>query len=184
MKRGCSINEHMNSYIKLLTDLVNVDVEIDEEGKAVILLNSLPEEEYETFTLTLINGRKSLNCNEVSAALVNYEVRRQNRLSSSGSTTTEALAVRGRSSNRKGRGDQGRSKFRSDFKDLKRNQCALCKELENRKADYPKAKGKKKESMTEANSHRWSVLMPGGWIGLRLIGILFLCYYSYYWFLR
>ena len=28
MKRGCSINEHMISYTKLLTDLVNVDVEI------------------------------------------------------------------------------------------------------------------------------------------------------------
>ena len=45
-------NEHMNSYIKLLTDLVNMDVEINEEDKAVILLNSLPREEYETFTLT------------------------------------------------------------------------------------------------------------------------------------
>ena len=112
MQRGCSINEHTNSYTKLLTNLINVDVEIDEEDKVVILLNSLSEEEYETITLTLINGRKSLNYNEVSAALVNYEVRRQDSLSSFGSTTTEALAVRGRSSNRKGRGDQGRSKSR------------------------------------------------------------------------
>ena len=83
-----------------------MDVETNEEDKAIILLNSLPREEYKTFTLTLINGRKSLNYSEVSAALVNYEVRRQNRLSSSGSTTAKALAVRGRSSNRKGRGDQ------------------------------------------------------------------------------
>ena len=108
----------MNSYTKLLTDLVNVDVEIDEEDNAIILLNSLPEEEYETFTLILINERKSLNYNEVSAALVNYEVRRQDRLSSSGSTTAEALATRGRSSNQKGRDDQGRSKSRSNFRDL------------------------------------------------------------------
>ena len=107
MQRGCSINEHMNSYTKLLTNLVNVDVEIDGEDKVVILLNSLPQEEYKTFTLTLINGRKSLNYAEVSAALVSYEVRRQDILSSSGNTTAEALAVRGRSSNRKGRGDQG-----------------------------------------------------------------------------
>ena len=95
----------MNCYTKFLTDLVNMNVKIYEEDKTVILLNSLPEEEYETFTLTLINGRQSLNYNEVSAALVNYEVRRQDRLSSSGSTTVEVLAVRGRSSNRKGRGD-------------------------------------------------------------------------------
>jgi len=105
MQRGCSINEHLNRYTKLLTDLVNVDVEINEEDKAVILLNSLPVDEYETFTLTLINGRKSLNYAEVSAALVSYEVRRQDRLSPSGSITAEALAVRGRSFNRKGRDD-------------------------------------------------------------------------------
>ena len=51
MKRGLSIDEHMNNYNKLLTDLVNVDVKIDEEDKAVILLNSLPDEEYETLLL-------------------------------------------------------------------------------------------------------------------------------------
>jgi len=57
IKRGLSIDEHMNSYTKLLIDVVNVDVKIYEEDKAVILLNSLIEKEYETFTLTLINGR-------------------------------------------------------------------------------------------------------------------------------
>ena len=67
----------MNHYKKLLTDLVNVDVEIDEEDKAVILFNSLSREEYETFTLTLINERKSLNYSEVSTALVSYEAKSQ-----------------------------------------------------------------------------------------------------------
>ena len=51
MKREISVDEHMNSDTKLLTDLVNMDVKIDEEDKAVILLNSLPEEEYETLLL-------------------------------------------------------------------------------------------------------------------------------------
>jgi len=95
----------------------------------VILLNSLPDEEYETFTLTLINSRQTLNYSEASTALVNYDIRRQDSLSSSGNTSTEELAVRGRSSNRKGRADHGRSKSKSDFRDLKKNQCALCKEL-------------------------------------------------------
>ena len=40
---------------KLLTDLVNVNVDIEEEDKLLILLNSLSDEEYETFILTLIN---------------------------------------------------------------------------------------------------------------------------------
>ena len=47
----------MNNYTKLLTDLVNVDVKIEKEYKTLILLNSLPDEEYETYTLTLTNGK-------------------------------------------------------------------------------------------------------------------------------
>ena len=65
----------MNNYPKLLADLVNMDVEIEEEDKAVILLNSLPDEEYETFVLTLINCKQTLDYRDVSAAHVNYEVR-------------------------------------------------------------------------------------------------------------
>jgi len=149
----------MNSYTKLLTDLVNVNVKIDEEDKAVILLNSLPEEEYETFTLTLINGRQSLNYNLVSTALVNYDVRSQDRLSSSGSITAEALAVRDRSSNRKGRDDQGRSKSRSGFRDLKKNQCALCRELRHWKVYCRRPKVRRSQKLKQI-SHRWSVLMP------------------------
>ena len=41
----------MNNYTTLLANLVNVDVAIEEEDKALILLNSLPDEEYETFVL-------------------------------------------------------------------------------------------------------------------------------------
>ena len=55
MQRGCSINEHLNPYTKLLTDLVNVDMETNEEDKTVNLLNSFPVDKYETFTHTLIN---------------------------------------------------------------------------------------------------------------------------------
>jgi len=160
MKRKLSVDEHMNNYTMLLTDLVNVDVMIDEEDKAVILLNSLPDEEYETFILSLINGRQKLDYNKVSVALINYEVRRQDRLSSHGSTSAEALAVRDRGSNRKGKGDHRRSKSRSDFRDLKKNQCALCKELGHWKLDCPKVKGKRRSQRPRQISHRWSVLAP------------------------
>jgi len=97
MKSGLSIDEYMNNYTKLLIDLVNVDVKTEEENKVVILLNSLPEEEYETFILILINSRQIVNYSKVSAALVNYEVRRQDKLSSSESTSAEALTIRGKS---------------------------------------------------------------------------------------
>ena len=120
----------MNDYTKLLTDLINVDMDIEEEDKAFILLNSLPDEEYETFVLTLINVRQSLNYNDALAALVNYEVRKNDKQSSSSSTLAKTLVVSGRSSNQKGKCVCGRSKSRPGFRDLKKNQCAFCKELE------------------------------------------------------
>ena len=79
LKRGLFIAEHMNDCTKFLTDLVNMNVNIKEEDKAVILLNSIPNEEYETFVLALINDRQSLKYNDVSAALVNYEVTRKDK---------------------------------------------------------------------------------------------------------
>ena len=100
MKRGLSIAEHMNNYTKLLTDLINVDVNI-EEDKVLLLLNSLSDEEYETFILTLINEKQSLNYNDVSVTLVNYEVRRKNKQSSFSSISAEMLVVRGRVSIRR-----------------------------------------------------------------------------------
>ena len=68
---------------------------IEEEDKTLILLNSLPDKEYETFVLTLINGKQSLNYSDVTAALVNHEVRRKDKQSSSNSTIVEAMTVRG-----------------------------------------------------------------------------------------
>ena len=51
LKKGLCISEHMNNYANLLTDLVNMDVDIEEENKELILLNFLPDEEYETVVL-------------------------------------------------------------------------------------------------------------------------------------
>ena len=60
IEEGVSISDHINNYTKLLADFANVDVVIDDEDKTLILLSFLPDEGYETFALTLINGRTSL----------------------------------------------------------------------------------------------------------------------------
>jgi len=78
-----------------------VNINIEEEDKALILLNSLPDEEYETFVLTLINGKQSLNYNDVSAVLRNYEVRRKDKQSFFNDTSVEVLIVRGKVSIRR-----------------------------------------------------------------------------------
>jgi len=80
-------------------------------------------------------------------------------MSSHGSISAEVLTVRGRGSYRKGKGDRGRSKSRTGFRDLKKNQCAFCKEVGHWKVNCPKAKGKK-ESRLRQTSHGWLVLTP------------------------
>jgi len=69
VKKGVSINDHINNYMKLLANLTNVDEVIGDKDNVVILLSSLPDV-YETFVLTLINGKSSLSYVEVTIALL------------------------------------------------------------------------------------------------------------------
>ena len=47
------------------------------KDNALILLSSLPDEEYKTFVLTLINEKASLSYNDVSTALVNHKFKEE-----------------------------------------------------------------------------------------------------------
>jgi len=152
----------MNNYTKLLAGLLNMDMVIEEEDEALILLRSLQDEDYETFVPTLINGKQSLDYNKVCSALVNHELRMKDK-DSSNNTSAEALTVRDKSSSRKGEdNDRGRSKFLTDFRDMKKNQCAFCKELRHWKVDCPKIKDKKKESELKGNLAQVTSTQAGG----------------------
>jgi len=76
----------MNNFTKLLADLTNMDVVI-EEDKALILLSFVLDEDFETFVLTLINSKQSLGYNEVSSTLVNHELRMKDKESSNSTST-------------------------------------------------------------------------------------------------
>ena len=69
----------------------------------------------------MINERQSLNYNDVSAALVDYKVKKKDKQFSTSSTSAEVLVVRGRGSNQKGKGVRGRLKSRPGLRDLKKN---------------------------------------------------------------
>mgnify|MGYP001007193546 CR=1 FL=1 len=55
---------------------------IEKEDKALILLSSLPNEDYETFVLTLISDKQFLGYNEGSSTLINHKLRRNDKESS------------------------------------------------------------------------------------------------------
>ena len=87
----------------------------------------------------------------MSAALVNYEVSRKDKQSSSKNITAEAMTVRGMGPNyRKGKEEFGKSKI-DGREELKKNQCTFCREKRYWTIDCPKIKLKKKKFKSEAN---------------------------------
>jgi cell division cycle protein 20 (cofactor of APC complex) len=87
------MNEHLNDFNKMIADLKNLDVEIDDEDKALLLLNSLPDT-YEHLVTILLYGKGKIKFIDVSNALVNNEYRKDRIVHSE--STSEALTVRGR----------------------------------------------------------------------------------------
>ena len=100
LKKETSIGYHINHYTKILVDLMNVDVMIEDDDKALLLLSYLPDEEYETFVLTLINGKTYLSYSEVTVVLMNYQLRKKDNESTS-DTVMEAFVARGKNPNQK-----------------------------------------------------------------------------------
>ena len=58
-KEGTSMLDHLNVFNKLIADLLNLDEEIKDEDKALVLLNSLPNS-YKYLATTLIYGKDSV----------------------------------------------------------------------------------------------------------------------------
>ena len=66
------MSEHLNYYNKILADLKNLDVEIGDEDKALLLLNSLLDI-YDHLITTLLYGKDEIKFDDVSNVLTNNE---------------------------------------------------------------------------------------------------------------
>ncbi|KAH9805146.1 hypothetical protein KPL71_002341 [Citrus sinensis] len=132
---GMSMNDHVNSFNKILADLLNLDERFEDEDKALLLLNSLPDE-YDHLTTTLLHGKDSVTFDAVCSALYNSETRKKDRKDHR-DTVAEALTARGRSQSRKP-GKRNKSKGRPA-----KDECAFCREKGHWKKNCPKLqKGK------------------------------------------
>ncbi|KAK5812564.1 hypothetical protein PVK06_027999 [Gossypium arboreum] len=68
MNEGELLRDHISQFITLLNDLKNVEVHIDDEDQAMLLLCSLPPS-YKSFRETLIYGRDKLSFEDVKGHL-------------------------------------------------------------------------------------------------------------------
>ena len=122
MKEGTPIHEHLSIFNKIISDLLNLDVKLEDEDKALLLLTSLPPS-YEHLVTTMIYGKETLDLEEVTGTLISNEIRRR---PSPGTDTGEGLMVNtskfsGRSKDRKN-DHRSRSKSRS-MKDITCYNC-------------------------------------------------------------
>ena len=76
MKGGTSVLEYLNFFNKVIRELLVVDVKIDEEDKALILLSSLIES-YDHFVATMLYGKETLIFEEVTSTLLSNEIRKR-----------------------------------------------------------------------------------------------------------
>lgn len=132
-----SLKTHLDEFNKIIMDLKNIDVKIDDDDQTLILLCSLPSS-YEHFVTTLLYGKDSIFMEDVKASLHFRELRK--RVSAeNGDSQVEWLVARGRM-NEKCSSEKEKSRYKSRSKNYK---CHYCHKPGHFRRDYPKLREKK-----------------------------------------
>ena len=76
MEEGVSIDKQLDRFNEIIMELKNMEVEINDENQALILLCSLPSS-YTHFVDTLIYGRDSISMEIVKSSLNSSEMRKR-----------------------------------------------------------------------------------------------------------
>ncbi|GJW00346.1 retrovirus-related pol polyprotein from transposon TNT 1-94 [Tanacetum coccineum] len=104
------LGDHIDEFNKLILDLANIDIKIEDEDQALMLLTSLSSS-YENFVNTLLYGRESLTMEDVLATLNLRELKK--RTKGTKEEAGDGLYVMGRSDHSGKAHSRGSSQFKS-----------------------------------------------------------------------
>lgn len=161
MTEGASVAQHLNELNIVTTQLSSVEIEFDDEVRALILLSSLPESWNATVTaVSSSSGNNKLKFNDVRDLVLSEEIRRRDSGESSTSTVLHTES-RGRNStkgngrakfNYRGRLKDGRSKSRNpnNSHSSKNIDCWNCGKIGHYK-NQCKSAPKDQETKVQAN---------------------------------
>lgn len=151
MEEGTPIQEHINKFDRCISDLKDIDVKVEDEDQALMLLLSLPKS-YENLVQTLMLVGDNLTMDETRTSLLADDLR---KIATSGMTTSmskqhaQGLYTRGKANYReKGKG----GKAGSSSKPLAERPCFMCGELGHFKANCPNKKSTWKKNKNNNNS--------------------------------
>ncbi|KAJ4701136.1 Retrovirus-related Pol polyprotein from transposon TNT 1-94 [Melia azedarach] len=136
MQEGMPLRDHLDQLNTILLELRNIDVKVEDEDAALILLVSLPLS-YENFVQSFIVGKDTVSLEEVRSSLHTRELRHK---ATGTSADNQAAGLVGSGSY--GHGNSGKKKFKKPVsKGPKPNDvCNYCKEKGHWKSDCPKKK--------------------------------------------
>ncbi|VFQ83578.1 unnamed protein product [Cuscuta campestris] len=143
MAEEANFNGHLDEFNKITTELESIDVKIEEDDKAVLLLASLPSS-FHNIVTTLLFGKETLKFDEVVAALLMNETRwGGNWVSNDG----QALVAKGAGRERGRSKERGgvSQRFKSSSKSFR---CYYCDEEGHLKRVCPKRRKEKKDGKT------------------------------------
>jgi hypothetical protein len=133
MKKGMTLCDHLHEFNKILMDLKNIDVQVDDEDQALILLCSLPDlfdnfvnsMMYDRDIISLADGKSTLNSMKLMTRLNRKDSDNQAQGLFLKGHSKNYTNFRGRSSER----DLGKSKSRGRLqsKSKKKVKCYYCK---------------------------------------------------------
>nr|GEV27719.1 retrovirus-related Pol polyprotein from transposon TNT 1-94 [Tanacetum cinerariifolium] len=113
MDSGKKLSEHIYEFNKLIGDLTNIDVDIDDKDQALMLLTSLPPS-YDNFVETLLYERESLTLEDVLFSLNSRELKKRTHAKDDG----DGLYLRERPDHQS---NQGRGSSRSKSKGTRKS---------------------------------------------------------------
>ncbi|KAL0451879.1 UNVERIFIED_CONTAM: Retrovirus-related Pol polyprotein from transposon TNT 1-94 [Sesamum latifolium] len=149
MQEGSDLAQHMNIFNQIITDLARLDVSIEDEDRAMILLCSLPFS-YEHLVTTLTYGKETIKVDEITTALLAHNQRKQNAGESShgASLYVKGNQDRGRKFEKEG---SGKRNSRSKSRGKKTIHYYKCKEPGHMKRDCPKLKKQADEKRDDSS---------------------------------
>ena len=121
MTEGASVAQHLNELNTITTQLSSVEIEFDDEVRALILLSSLPDSWNATvIAVSSSSGNSKLKFDDVRDLVLSEEIRRRESGETSNSSalhtesrgrTSERNSNRGRSKSRRGKSRWGKKDF-------------------------------------------------------------------------
>lgn len=155
MSEGTPIQTHLNEFNSITVDLENLDVTIDDEDKAVLLIVSLPPSYKHFKEIMLYGNRVSLSFEDVKSHLLSKE-KFDTEIHSENSG--EGLVIRGRnaeigsnSKNRSRSKSRGRNSKFCRYCKKKGHEVSECFKLKNKQDKEDKGKAKQPDQHAEAS---------------------------------